>query len=64
MLIVIDRIDSLKIMKDRLKFLEKEYEKTNDFKLLYEIKTCKQIIKRDALALVEELEQEKYYNKK
>ena len=64
MLIVIDRIDSLKIMKDRLIFLEKEYKKTNDFKLLFEIKTIKHIIKKDALLLVKDLEQEKYYLKK
>ena len=64
MLIVIDRIESLKIMKDRLIFLEKEYKKTNNFNLLSEIKTIKHIIKKDALLLVKDLEQEKYYLKK
>ena len=64
MLIVIDRIESLKIMKDRLIFLEKEYKKTKDFKLMYEIETLKAYIKKDALLLVKDLEQEKYYIKK
>ncbi len=64
MLIVIDRIDSLKNMKDRLIFLEKEYKKTKDFKLMYEIETLKAYIKKDALLLVKDLEQEKYYIKK
>lgn len=64
MLIVIDRIDSLKIMKDRLIFLEKEYKKTKDFKLMYEIQTWKAYIKKEALLLVKDLEQEKYYMKK
>lgn len=64
MLIVIDRIDSLKIMKDRLIFLEKEYKKTKDFKLMYEIQTWKAYIKKEALLLVKDLEQEKYYIKK
>ena len=45
MLIVIDRIESLKNMKDRLIFLEKEYKKTKDFKLMYEIQTLKAYIK-------------------
>ena len=63
MLIVIDRIDSLKIMKDRLIFLEKEYKKTKDFKLMYEIQTWKAYIKKEALLLVKDLEQEKYYIK-
>ena len=64
MLIVIDRIESLKIMKDRLIFLEKEYKKTNNFNLLSEIKTIKHIIKKEASLLVKDLEQEKYYLKK
>lgn len=64
MLIVIDRIEGLKIMKDRLIFLEKEYKKTKDFKLMYEIQTLKAYIKKDALLLVKDLEQEKYYMKK
>lgn len=64
MLIVIDRIESLKIMKDRLIFLEKEYKKTKDFKLMYEIQTLKAYIKKEALLLVKDLEQEKYYMKK
>ena len=64
MLIVIDRIDSLKIMKDRLIFLEKEYKKTKDFKLIGEIQTWKAYIKKEALLLVKDLEQEKYYIKK
>lgn len=64
MLIVIDRIESLKIMKDRLIFLEKEYKKTKDFKLMYEIQTLKTYIKKEALLLVKDLEQEKYYIKK
>lgn len=64
MLIVIDRIESLKNMKDRLIFLEKEYKKTKDFKLMSEIQTLKAYIKKDALLLVKDLEQEKYYLKK
>ena len=64
MLIVIDRIDSLKIMKDRLIFLEKEYKKTKDFNLMGEIQTWKAYIKKEALLLVKDLEQEKYYIKK
>lgn len=64
MLIVIDRIDSLKIMKDRLIILEKEYKKTKDFNLMYEIHTWKAYIKKEALLLVKDLEQEKYYIKK
>ena len=64
MLIVIDIIESLKIMKDRLIFLEKEYKKTKDFKLMYEIQTLKAYIKKEALLLVKDLEQEKYYMKK
>lgn len=49
MLIVIDRIESLKIMKDRLIFSEKEYKKTKDFNLMYEIQTLKAYIKKEAL---------------
>lgn len=64
MLIVIDRIESLKIMKDRLISLEKEYKKTKDFNLMYEIQTWKAYIKKEALLLVKDLEQEKYYIKK
>ena len=64
MIYILDTIEQLKILKDRLVKVEKDLEKSKDFKLNYEIKTLKFSIKTLANKLVEEVENDKYYLRK
>ena len=60
MIYILDTIEQLKILKDRLV----KVEESNDFKLIQEAETIKFAIKTLANQLVEEFENDKYYLRK
>lgn len=53
-LIRLDKIDCLYYLNSRKRDLEREYKKTKDFKILYEINTIKAILRKEIKTLEED----------